>query len=110
MLRYRSRNPGRVSSDDGSDSTKPAKLILPILRGEGNYISHSSPFRMSKAGSASSDSLEREITSIFNEIFLPVSLASPADRIRVHYPATVANPWKRRVGAAFSEIAISPEH
>ena len=41
---------------------------------------------------------------------LPVSLACPADRIRVHYPATRANPWERRLGVALSEIAISPEH
>jgi hypothetical protein len=42
------------------------------------------------------------------EFDLPVSLTSPADRIRVHYPATRANPWERRVGVALSEITISP--
>ena len=44
------------------------------------------------------------------EFDLPVSLVTPADRIRVYYPATRANPWERRIGVALSEIAISPEH
>jgi hypothetical protein len=44
------------------------------------------------------------------EFDLPASLVTPADRIGVHYHATRANPWERRVGVAVSEIAISPEH
>jgi hypothetical protein len=48
--------------------------------------------------------------TIPTEFDLPISLASPADRIRVYYPATRVNPWERRIGVALSEIAISPEH
>jgi hypothetical protein len=43
------------------------------------------------------------------EFNLPVSLTSPAYRIHIHYPGTRASPWERRIGVAFSEIAIGPE-
>jgi len=43
------------------------------------------------------------------EYKLPVSLTSPADRIHIHFPGARASPWERRIGVAFSEIAIGPE-
>ena len=43
------------------------------------------------------------------EFNLPVSLNSPADRIRIHFPGVRASPWEPRIGVALSEIAIGPE-
>jgi hypothetical protein len=43
------------------------------------------------------------------EFILPVSLTSPADRVRIHFRALRDSPWERRIGVAISDIIIRPE-